>query len=239
MDAPAPHAPTLRWAAALSVLAHVTAVAVAVAFLQGRPSGVPPALPVAALGVRLVDAPGATPAHASVDARVDESLPARAAGNAAGRVEEAQADRATARAQAAIADEAAQRAAWNASHAADYWPEVDVDTPATPLAFADLIYPAAAFMERIPGRVRARIYINAQGAIDHIDILAADPGLGFEQAAIRSLVETRFRPALRLGAPVKSSKLVEVVFDPDEDRPDATRLAARPVDAADARAMGH
>lgn len=99
----------------------------------------------------------------------------------------------------------------------------EVDEPATPIEMAALVYPERAYLNRIAGKVRLRIYISADGRIDKADIVAAVPAGHFEQAAIDALQHTRFQPARKAGRPVPSQKLIEVEFDPygpvPEERP--------------------
>jgi TonB family protein len=107
--------------------------------------------------------------------------------------------------------------------AAKYLSSSEVDERATPIEMATLVYPERAYVNRIAGKVRLRIYISADGRIDKADIVAAAPAGHFEQAAIDAVQRTRFHPARRAGRPVPSQKLIEVEFDPygpvPEERP--------------------
>lgn len=106
---------------------------------------------------------------------------------------------------------------------ARYFKSSEVDERAAPVDIAPLMYPERAYMNRLRGTVRLRIYISREGRIDRADIVAASPAGHFEQAAIDALQRTRFRPALKAGRPVASQKLIEVEFDPygptPEERP--------------------
>jgi protein TonB len=99
----------------------------------------------------------------------------------------------------------------------------EVDERATPIEMAPLVYPERAYLNRIPGKVRLRIYISEDGRIDKVDVVAAAPAGHFEQAAIDAVQRTRFHPARKAGWPVPSQKLIEVEFDPygpvPEERP--------------------
>lgn len=90
----------------------------------------------------------------------------------------------------------------------------EVDERATPIEMAALVYPEKAYLNRIAGTVRLRIYVSAEGRIDKADVVAATPAGHFEQAAIDAVQRTRFRPARKAGRPVPSQKLIEVEFDP-------------------------
>lgn len=89
-----------------------------------------------------------------------------------------------------------------------------VDERATPMQMAALVYPEKAYVNRIPGTVRLRLYISDEGRVDKADVLAASPRGHFEQAALDAVRATRFRPARKDGRPVPSQKLIEVEFDP-------------------------
>lgn len=99
-----------------------------------------------------------------------------------------------------------------------YFLSAEVDQKAEPIAVAPLIYPEDAYLRRISGSVTLRVYLNETGAIDGVDILAADPPGMFDQAALDAVLATRFRPALLLARPVKNVKTIEIRFDPLIDR---------------------
>lgn len=99
-----------------------------------------------------------------------------------------------------------------------YFSSAEVDQKAEPIAVAPLIYPEEAYLRRIHGRVTLRVFLDETGAIDGIDVLAADPAGIFEQAAIDAVLATRFSPALLFARPVKNVKTVEIKFDPLNDR---------------------
>jgi len=90
----------------------------------------------------------------------------------------------------------------------------EVDERAAPLEMPPLVYPETAYINRIPGKVRLRAYISADGRVDKADVVAATPSGHFEQAAIDAVQRSRFRPARKDGRPVASQKLIEVEFDP-------------------------
>ncbi|MEX1995101.1 MAG: energy transducer TonB [Steroidobacteraceae bacterium] len=90
----------------------------------------------------------------------------------------------------------------------------ELDERATPIEVAPLVYPEKAYINRIPGTVRMRIYISSDGRVDRTEIIAASPPDHFERAAIDAVQRTRFHPARKGGRPVPSQKLIEVEFDP-------------------------
>ena len=98
-----------------------------------------------------------------------------------------------------------------------YFRDAEVDRPAEPVAQVPLIYPENAYVSRLAGAVRARVYIDDKGSVVSIDVVEAKPIAGvFEDAAVEALSQLRYRPALVAGRPVMSQKLVEVKFDPYE-----------------------
>lgn len=100
-----------------------------------------------------------------------------------------------------------------------YYESAEVDVRAEPIAIEPLTYPEDAYLRRIPGIVKVRIFINETGDIDAADILSAEPPELFERAALDALLQTRFKPAQILGVAVKSVKIVVVNFDPFVDHP--------------------
>ena len=99
----------------------------------------------------------------------------------------------------------------------------EVDERAVPLEMAPLIYPKTAYINRLRGTVRVRVYISAAGSVDRAEVVDAIPKGHFEEAAIEAVQRTTFTAARKAGRPVPSQKLVEVEFDPygptPEDRP--------------------
>ncbi|MGH8720662.1 MAG: energy transducer TonB, partial [Burkholderiales bacterium] len=85
-----------------------------------------------------------------------------------------------------------------------------------------LLIPEYAYHSRLMGRVRARVFIGADGSVDKVAILDAAPVRGlFEEPAVAALRKMRYRPARIEGRPVRSQKVVEVVFDPRAEEPAA------------------
>jgi protein TonB len=101
-----------------------------------------------------------------------------------------------------------------------YWKSSEVDERATPVEMAALVYPEVAYMNRLRGTVRMRIYVSGEGRVERAEIVEASPKGHFEKAAIDAVQRTRFRPARKDGRPVASQKLIEVEFDPYGPRPE-------------------
>ena len=99
-----------------------------------------------------------------------------------------------------------------------YFLPSELDVLPRALERGPLIYPEDAYVWRLSGAVRARVFISEQGAVDSVQVLEARPRPGiFEQAAVDALRQVRYAPAQIQGAPVKSQRVVEVVFNPHED----------------------
>lgn len=90
----------------------------------------------------------------------------------------------------------------------------EVDERAVPLEMAPLLYPKTAYINRIRGMVRVRVYISAAGRVDKAEVVEAAPKGHFEEAAIDAVQRTTFTAARKAGRAVPSQKLVEVEFDP-------------------------
>ena len=90
----------------------------------------------------------------------------------------------------------------------------EVDERAVPLEMAPLLYPKTAYINRIRGMVRVRVYISAAGRVDKAEVVDAAPKGHFEEAAIDAVQRTTFTAARKAGRAVPSQKLVEVEFDP-------------------------
>lgn len=98
-----------------------------------------------------------------------------------------------------------------------YYKNSEVDVPAVPLSRGPLIFPEHAFLSKLKGTVQARIYIDEDGNVESVQIVAVKPFAGhFEDAALEALRQVRYKPAEIAGQPVKTQKLIEVTFDPYE-----------------------
>lgn len=98
-----------------------------------------------------------------------------------------------------------------------YLLNAEVDVRARPIYLEPLIYPEQAFRSKIGGRLKLRVYINAAGGIDAVDVLESDPPGVFEAAALKALLASKFLPAMIAGKNVRSQKLLEIDLDPYEN----------------------
>jgi protein TonB len=95
-----------------------------------------------------------------------------------------------------------------------YLTSSELDERAVPLEMAPLLYPKSAYINRIRGTVRVRVYISAVGRVDKAEVVQALPKGHFEEAAIDAVQRTTFTAARKAGRAVPSQKLIEVEFDP-------------------------
>jgi len=99
-----------------------------------------------------------------------------------------------------------------------YYRSREVDVQAVPVSSGPLVYPELAYLSKLRGMVRARVFISEEGVVESVQIVHAHPRRGiFEEAALEALRQVRYKPAEIGGAPVKAQKLIEVKFDPYED----------------------
>ncbi len=98
-----------------------------------------------------------------------------------------------------------------------YFVSRDLDTPAQALGRAPLIYPQGAYHHRVRGTVRLRVFIGADGSVEQLEVVSVDPpGQHFEAAALEAMRLMRYSPAIKDGQKVRSRKVIEVSFDPED-----------------------
>lgn len=73
-------------------------------------------------------------------------------------------------------------------------------------------YPESALM--VEGSVVLRFLISATGEVEDVAVLRSSPPGTFDEAALRAYSKARFSPGYLLGVPVKSQKIIEVLFTP-------------------------
>lgn len=74
-------------------------------------------------------------------------------------------------------------------------------------------YPPEADRQRLSGRVRLQIKLEADGRVSDIEIIGADrPGL-FDDSVLKAFRAARFAPAQKDGRPVRALLLIEVKYD--------------------------
>lgn len=118
--------------------------------------------------------------------------------------------------------EAANRGILNAGNVltapALYFQRDEVDVPAEPTSKPALIFPERAFLSKLSGKVRVRLFISESGMVDAFEVIETIPlHQPFTDSATAALKETIFSPATIAGRKVKSQRLVEVLFNAEED----------------------
>lgn len=84
-------------------------------------------------------------------------------------------------------------------------------SPVQFLSGADMVYPPAAKAEGIEGHVVIRYDVTVEGRVANAEVVEADPEGVFEEAALASIVQWRFRAATADGRPVETPGLVSTL----------------------------
>ena len=94
-----------------------------------------------------------------------------------------------------------------------YYGVSDVDVP--PRALREIVpdYPDAADRQRLSGKVRLQLKLEADGRVSDVDVVSAVPPDTFEASALKAFSDARFAPAQKDGRPVRARVLIEVEYD--------------------------
>lgn len=94
-----------------------------------------------------------------------------------------------------------------------YYSARDVDVH--PRALREIVpdYPLMADRQRLSGKVRLKLKLEADGRVSDIEVVSASPPDLFEVSALKAFSDVRFAPAQRNGHPVRALVLIEVVYD--------------------------
>ena len=95
-----------------------------------------------------------------------------------------------------------------------YFESREVDVPAQIINDVLLQYPPDAYEQTISGEVKLRLFINQDGGVDEVAIIAAEPKEIFDAAAVAAAKQLRYSPALKDGVPVRTTKTIAITFDP-------------------------
>lgn len=89
--------------------------------------------------------------------------------------------------------------------------EVDV----LPRALYEIVpdYPEEAERQRVSGKVRLQLKLEADGRVVDAEVVHASPPGVFDDAAIKAFRAAHFVPALKSGRPVRALVMIEVTFD--------------------------
>ena len=93
-----------------------------------------------------------------------------------------------------------------------YYTAREVDLLAAPLEEVPLTDPAVGPGPGKSARVVLLVLINEQGGVDSVATLQSSPPGMFDDMARSAFAATRFSPALKDGKPVKSQKIVEILY---------------------------
>lgn len=88
-----------------------------------------------------------------------------------------------------------------------------VDQPPEPRARGELPYPPAAKRDGVTGYVVLNLLINAEGEVEKVQVLEAEPEGVFEEAARRAVEDWRFTPARYEGRDVRVWARQRIRFD--------------------------
>jgi periplasmic protein TonB len=89
-------------------------------------------------------------------------------------------------------------------------PVLDYDQPPRPIKITKPQYPQEAFVKKIEGTVEVEILIDAGGNVARARVLQSIPAL--DQAALQTVYQWRFSPAIKNGHPVATIARAPVMF---------------------------
>lgn len=94
-----------------------------------------------------------------------------------------------------------------------YYSARDLDVQPHALRVIRPEYPGAADRQRLSGKLRLQLKLEADGRVSDIDVVSATPPGVFEESAIKAFRDARFSPAQKNGHPVRALVVIEVVYD--------------------------
>jgi protein TonB len=89
-------------------------------------------------------------------------------------------------------------------------PVLDYDQPPRPIKITKPQYPQEAFVKKIEGTVEVEILIDASGNVARARVVQSIPAL--DQAALQTVYQWRFSPAIKNGHPVSTIARAPVMF---------------------------
>ena len=117
-----------------------------------------------------------------------------------------------------VAAEAAPAGALSAAVDLTYYPARELDVQPRARSRIDPVYPEEAVAQRLSGRVRLQLKLEADGRVSDVEVVEADPPGVFDASAVRAFRAARFSPAQRGGRPVRALLLIEVEYDSEGRR---------------------
>lgn len=94
-----------------------------------------------------------------------------------------------------------------------YYSARDLDVQPHALQVIRPEYPSVADRQRVSGRVRLQLKLEADGRVSDVDVVSATPPGMFDDSAIKAFRDARFAPAQKNGHPVRALVVIEVVYD--------------------------
>ena len=94
-----------------------------------------------------------------------------------------------------------------------YYSARDLDVQPRALRKIDPDYPEEADRQRLSGKLRLQLKLEADGRVSDVEVVGANPPDVFNESAIRAFRDARFAPAQKNGRPVRARVLIEVVYD--------------------------
>ncbi len=86
------------------------------------------------------------------------------------------------------------------------------DSDVIPLVRMSAQYPQRAIRQKIEGYVTARLQINAEGTVDNVEIVDAQPRGVFEREAVRALYRYKFKPKMEDGRALEQQAIQTIEF---------------------------
>lgn len=86
------------------------------------------------------------------------------------------------------------------------------DSDVIPLVRMSAQYPQRAIRQKIEGYVTARLQINAEGTVDNVEIVEAQPRGVFEREAVRALYRYKFKPKMEGGKALEQQAIQTIEF---------------------------
>ena len=78
--------------------------------------------------------------------------------------------------------------------------------------YKNIVYPATAKKAGVSGKVYLMAYINENGDVDNVKIIKG-LGMGCDEAAIKVVKSTKFKPAVNNGEVVKAKLSIPIKFE--------------------------
>jgi protein TonB len=94
-----------------------------------------------------------------------------------------------------------------------YYSARDLDVQPRALREIRPEYPGAADRQKLSGKLRLQLKLEADGRVSDVNVVSASPPGVFEDSAIQAFRDARFAPAQKNGQPVRALVLIEVVYD--------------------------